>query len=318
MNFKTIHIAISGLAIVIGGGLGPRAVGQDNPQREPPRIVHKSGGVLQGSAVKRAEPTYPPLAKAARISSTVVVEVTVGEDGLVLTATALSGHPLLKDAAVSAARLWQFSPTVLSGKPIKVIGTLTFNFGLDDSSPGAPQRQEDAEQDIKDAKIAVDAHPGSAEAHFDLGEAYADAERYEEAIESFKRAVQLKPDYEHAHSSVARAYHELGRYDDEILAYQNALVVIPNSQECLEGLAWTLGSRGRFSEAIDVQKRLIDLRPNDTRALGTLGWLLHNAHRYDEAVAALKEAIVLHSCCSATCWVNRVERRRLKRNFAER
>lgn len=86
-----------------------------------------SGGVLAGSATKRVELTYPPLAKAAGISGAVVVEVTVDEAGKVIAARALSGHPLLKDAAVAAARGWEFTPTQLSGQPVKVIGTITFN-----------------------------------------------------------------------------------------------------------------------------------------------------------------------------------------------
>jgi protein TonB len=70
----------------------------------------------------------PPLARAARISGSVVVEVMIDEVGNVISARALSGHPLLKDAAVDAARQWQFAPTLLSGAAVKVIGTLTFNF----------------------------------------------------------------------------------------------------------------------------------------------------------------------------------------------
>ena len=95
---------------------------------EPPKIVRKSGGVLQGSATRRVTPTYPPLARAARVSGSVVVEVTVDESGNVMSARAVSGHPLLKDAAVAAARGWKFTPTQLSGVPVKVIGTITFNF----------------------------------------------------------------------------------------------------------------------------------------------------------------------------------------------
>ena len=54
--------------------------------------------------------------------------MTVDEDGEVISAGAISGHRLLRDAAVSAARQWKFRPTQLSGVPVKVIGTLTFNF----------------------------------------------------------------------------------------------------------------------------------------------------------------------------------------------
>ncbi|MGA9770597.1 MAG: energy transducer TonB [Blastocatellia bacterium] len=105
--------------------------GQD-PQPEPPKIIRKSGGVLQNSALSRVEPAYPPLAKASGVSGSVVVEITVDEEGKVIAARAISGHPLLKDAAVSAARQWTFTPTMLSGVPVKVIGTITFNFNLDE------------------------------------------------------------------------------------------------------------------------------------------------------------------------------------------
>jgi protein TonB len=64
------------------------------------------------------------------VSGAVVVEVTISEAGQVISARPLSGHPLLKDAAVNAAQRWRFKPTLLSGVPVKVIGTITFNFNL--------------------------------------------------------------------------------------------------------------------------------------------------------------------------------------------
>jgi TonB family protein len=97
---------------------------------DSPKLIRKSGGVLSASAIKRVGPEYPPLAKAANVSGTVVVEITVDETGDVISARAISGHPLLKDAAVDAARQWKFSPTTLAGEAIKVVGTLTFNFAL--------------------------------------------------------------------------------------------------------------------------------------------------------------------------------------------
>jgi TonB family protein len=94
----------------------------------PPKIIRKSGGVLKDSAIRRVEAATPPLARAAKVSGPVVVEVTIDEEGDVISVRALSGHPLLKDAAVEAARGWKFSRTELSGVPVKVIGTLTFVF----------------------------------------------------------------------------------------------------------------------------------------------------------------------------------------------
>lgn len=89
-----------------------------------------SGGVLNGKAVSKPEPPYPSLAKAARASGTVTVQVTVDETGKVIKANAVSGHPLLQSAAVVAARQAKFTPTLLSGEPVRVTGTLTYNFVL--------------------------------------------------------------------------------------------------------------------------------------------------------------------------------------------
>jgi TonB family protein len=65
-------------------------------------------------------------------TGTVGVEVTISEKGLVVEATAISGHFALRSAAVEAARKWVFSPTIFSGAPVRIKGVLTFTFG-----PGA-------------------------------------------------------------------------------------------------------------------------------------------------------------------------------------
>ena len=93
----------------------------------PPRAPI-SGGVLNGKAVNLPKPAYPPIARAARASGTVVVQVLIDENGNVVSAHAVSGHPLLQAAAVGAARSAKFSPTKLSGQPVKVTGVIQYNF----------------------------------------------------------------------------------------------------------------------------------------------------------------------------------------------
>lgn len=85
-------------------------------------------GVLQGRVRSLPQPAYPPIAKAARATGSVTVKVVVDEEGKVVAAQAASGHPLLQHAAVEAARQAQFAPTLLEGKPVKVIGIITYNF----------------------------------------------------------------------------------------------------------------------------------------------------------------------------------------------
>ena len=90
-----------------------------------------SGGVLNGKAISLPKPQYPPVARMAKASGTVVVQVTVDENGNVISANAVSGHPLLQAAAVAAARGARFSPTKLSGQPVKVTGIIQYNFAAE-------------------------------------------------------------------------------------------------------------------------------------------------------------------------------------------
>lgn len=87
-----------------------------------------SGGVLNGKAIRLVQPPYPPMARAAKASGQVVVQVLIDETGRVTRARALSGHPLLMAAAVRAAVGSVFTPTMLSGQPVKVTGIIRYNF----------------------------------------------------------------------------------------------------------------------------------------------------------------------------------------------
>jgi len=97
--------------------------------RQGPNKV--SEGVLVGSAIRKVKPAYPQIAKAVRASGPVQVQVTISEEGAVIGAVVLNGHPTLRNAALEAARQWAFSPTKLSNVPVKVQGILTFNFTLE-------------------------------------------------------------------------------------------------------------------------------------------------------------------------------------------
>jgi protein TonB len=108
----------------------PRASGCRSLDGKP-CVLSVSAGVLDGKAISKPEPVYPTIAKAARAQGSVKVQVLVDENGDVISAQALSGHPLLQQAAVAAALQAKLSPTLLSGQPVKVSGTLTYNFALE-------------------------------------------------------------------------------------------------------------------------------------------------------------------------------------------
>lgn len=115
------------------------AVSEDVPPPPPPprsacsayrdaQVVQ--GGILSGKAVSKPAPLYPSEARAEGVRGTVVVKVLVDEGGGVESAQAESGPFKLREAAEEAARQARFAPTQLSGKPVKVSGFITYNFGL--------------------------------------------------------------------------------------------------------------------------------------------------------------------------------------------
>lgn len=107
-----------------------------NVDSEPPPPAPKpilkpvSGGVLNGTAISLPSPSYPEAARRLRIAGLVTVEVVVDETGKVISAVALSGPSVLREVAVQAALRARFSPTKLSGQPVKVSGMINYKFSL--------------------------------------------------------------------------------------------------------------------------------------------------------------------------------------------
>lgn len=107
----------------------PMANESNTPLTASPRIRKPiSGGVLNGKAVSLPRPVYPAIARSARASGLVVVQIIIDEEGRVISARAVSGHPLLQQAAVNAARQARFAPTRIWDQRVKVTGTLSYNF----------------------------------------------------------------------------------------------------------------------------------------------------------------------------------------------
>lgn len=99
------------------------------PLVKPP-VKPISGGVLNGKATSLPVPVYPQAARSARAAGIVTVEVVIDGSGKVISAKATSGHSLLQQAAVQAAQQARFTPTLLSGQPVKITGFINYNFGL--------------------------------------------------------------------------------------------------------------------------------------------------------------------------------------------
>jgi protein TonB len=98
------------------------------PPPAPPRI--RVGTIETARLISRIEPTYPEIAKRARISGVVELETVIGTDGHIREVRVLSGHPLLVQAALSAVRQWIYRPTLLNGVAVEVQGPVIVTFRL--------------------------------------------------------------------------------------------------------------------------------------------------------------------------------------------
>lgn len=117
-----------------GGGEGPPVLPTPTPKPAPTQ--RQSSGplnlstIISSKVIDKPAPPYPPIAKAANIAGPVAVQILVDEQGRVISAKATSGNPLLQSAAVQAAYKARFTPTLLGGQPVKVTGSITYNFVL--------------------------------------------------------------------------------------------------------------------------------------------------------------------------------------------
>lgn len=106
----------------------PPAIKKATPEPTPKKNIVQSLGVINGKATSLPKPPYPPAARAVRAQGDVSVQVMIDETGRVVSAKAVSGHPLLKNAAESAAQSARFAPTLLSNQPVKVTGVIIYKF----------------------------------------------------------------------------------------------------------------------------------------------------------------------------------------------
>jgi protein TonB len=113
---------------VLGGMLSSTPVAI--PKAATPQRVRVSQGVSQGMLIRKVQPTYPPLARQARIQGTVVLQALIGKDGAIENLHVASGHPMLTGAALEAVKGWRYKPYYLNGEPVEVETTINVIFSL--------------------------------------------------------------------------------------------------------------------------------------------------------------------------------------------
>lgn len=274
---------------------------------------------LEQEAIKKVEPVFPPIAKAARASGAVKIEVTIDEAGKVVDARVVSGHPLLRDSALTAARQWEFKPAKVSGKTAKVSGILTLNFVLDGDKKSETEDRENPDpfqarldrgtallksnrydEAITEFREAIRIKPGDPFAHYKLGLAYIEARRFSEGEAACEGALTISHekqlddfDLSNLLACVGEAKHRLGKYDEAIKAFRKVAEMNPEAFDIHIRLAHSLISKGANEEAIPVLKKCLALESKNANVPYILAGVYLIIGRLDEVIANLKSAIKL-------------------------
>jgi periplasmic protein TonB len=115
---------------VLGGIIGGSGGGMPPPPKATPSRIRVGGNVAAAKLVRQVTPLYPPIAKTAHISGTVMLHAVIAKDGTIQELTYVSGPPLLMKNAMDAVRQWRYSPTLLNGEPVEVDTTISVVFTL--------------------------------------------------------------------------------------------------------------------------------------------------------------------------------------------
>jgi protein TonB len=120
---------------VLGGILGsvpaaPIAMPKEEKKVVQTQRIRVGGNVQAANVIKKVPPTYPPIARQARIQGHVILHAVISRDGTIQELKAISGHPLLIPAAVEAVKGWLYRPTMLNGEPVEVDTEIDVNFTL--------------------------------------------------------------------------------------------------------------------------------------------------------------------------------------------
>jgi TonB family protein len=187
-----VVLSVTGAAFAgqSSGAKPPAAAGQ----MKPPTII------------KNVPPVYPPDAQAARIEGKVVIEATIGPAGTVSAAKVIRSIPMLDQAAVDAVKQWVYEPTLLNGKAVSIVMTVTVTFALDAAARAKPAEPPPSFDSLLAALRFAEAEAiaRTAAEHLELGKRLADTASFAGAAERaknlasaedhLKRAVELAPD----------------------------------------------------------------------------------------------------------------------------
>ncbi len=149
------------------------------------------------------------------------------------------------------------------------------------------------EEAINQFQETIRLNPDDAEAHNNIGAALLNQGRTDEAVTEFQKALRLDPDYAEAHYNLGAALFEKGQTDESFSQYQEAIRLKPGDAIAHYNLGIALAKQGQTDEAIGEFQQALRLKPDYANAHNNLGNALLNKGRTDEAVGEFQQALRL-------------------------
>lgn len=260
--------------------------------QQAPRVVRKTSDELTERVVKWQEPVFPPIARQMRAGGAVVVELTIDEQGKVVSAQIISGHPLLRASLLQAARVWEFKPVLVRGVPVRLAGRITYSFpSSTDNLDG--KTVVELEQQTQD-------NPNSAKAHYDLGVMYLFQSRDDEAFSQFTEAVRIDPKMGDAHLKLGHQFMKRGdrgslpgAFQKAQASYSTAARLKPKSSEALHALGVATMSLEDYEGAIEAFKGSLQVEEPILRTHFYIGKCYFRLGRPAEAVGHYERGLSL-------------------------
>jgi tetratricopeptide (TPR) repeat protein/serine/threonine protein kinase len=140
---------------------------------------------------------------------------------------------------------------------------------------------------------AIELDPTYASPHCNLGSVLLDLKQFDEAIDAYRKAIELDPRYSVAHCNLGNALLDLKQFDQAINAYHKAIEINPKYAKAYCNLGVALTEQGKLVEAVDAYRKAIEIDPNNAIAHGNLGHFLREQGKPADAEAACRRAIEL-------------------------
>jgi len=178
--------------------------------QESPQVLRISAATAEQSVLKKVEPIYPQLAKAARVEGIVIVSIIISPEGKARPERAISGHPILIQSVMVAVHQWEYRPYLLEGKLRAVTALVRVPFSLGHTPKEDPGFTAYDEQETK-CQVLLDQ------------QSYASAQQVCAPLPELAEKATFRSDIAYGLSGLA--YFKAANFHDALVAWQHQLAI---------------------------------------------------------------------------------------------